>query len=116
MARIGALTILLLSTCIPQVHATEPHVQQSSAATAPQKTFDKLIAKHAGLTFSQLAAQAPKQNHREHPSFNVAEAKFYNQTVDRLQLTDVEQQMLREKGFVSVDHDQRYGFGALYFA
>jgi hypothetical protein len=83
---------------------------------AREKRFDELLAKHAGLTFEELSAQTPQRSYVEQLSFDPRKAKFYDETVKTLQLTDAEQEMLRKQGLVSVDHGQRYSFGSMYFA
>ena len=82
----------------------------------PQQRFDELLAKHPDLTYRQLLDETPKRNYIEHLSFDPAQAKFYDQAVRRLQLTEAERELLQKHGFVSVDHSQRYSFGSLYYA
>jgi hypothetical protein len=113
MARIA---ILILLVCIIGGSAKGLKAEPLARASAQQQQFDKLVAKQPDLTFSELVDQAPKRNYIERLSFNPAEAKFYTEIVQRLQLTGPEQQILRNRGFVSVDHDQQYSFGSLYFA
>jgi hypothetical protein len=90
--------------------------QTSERASTEEQQFDRLVARYPDLTYRQLIDEMPKRNYLTRLSFDVSEAKFYDETVERLKLADVEQQMLRDQGFVSVDHDQRYSFGSLYYA
>lgn len=81
-----------------------------------EQRFDDLIKKYPDLTFQQLSTETPKRDYVEKLSFDPSTAKFYDETVEQLQLTEREQEMLRSQGLVSVDHDQRYSFGSLYHA
>lgn len=81
-----------------------------------ERLFDILLAKHPNLTFRQLSNEAPKPPYLEKLSFDPATAKFYDETVKRLQLTDAEQEMLQRQGLVSLDYDQHYSFGSIYEA
>jgi hypothetical protein len=114
------LTILFLLFSLPALFAG---CATKSAAEPPlprvsidEQRFDKILAKYPDWTFQQLAAATPKRDFLKQLSFDPAQAKFYEETIERLKLTDAEKQMLTRQGFVSVDHDQRYSFGSLYFA
>jgi hypothetical protein len=117
MARWIVWGLLLLSVC-----AASGCAETSTAATAPpapsprEQRFDHLVKKHARLTHADLVDRTPQRPFLERLSFDPADAKFYDQTVASLKLTDAEQDMLRSQGFVSVDHQQRYSFGSLYYA
>jgi hypothetical protein len=117
MARWIVWGLLLLSVC-----AASGCAETSTAATAPpapsprEQRFDHLVKKHARLTHADLVDRTPQRPFLERLSFDPADAKFYDQTVASLKLTDAEQDMSRSQGFVSVDHQQRYSFGSLYYA
>lgn len=95
--------------------------QFSEAASSPpppgrEERFDELLQRHAGLTADELLAAAPAREYLPKLSFDPADASFYDMVVERLVLTEDEQRRLRDVGFVSVDHGQRYSFGSMYFA
>jgi hypothetical protein len=108
-----AVLLLLLglsSGCVEPSRA-----ESAPAAPSREKHFDELVARYADLTYDQLAAESPPREYLEKLSFDPAQAKFYDEAVRRLQLTDAERELLNKQGFVSVDHDQHYSFGSLYF-
>jgi hypothetical protein len=116
MARIAGFLLVLAG-----VAATEGCAENSKAEAPPRvliqdQQFDEILKKYQDLTFRQLTDETPKRDYLERPSFDPAETTFYDQVVKRLQLTDGERDILRTNGFVSVDHDQAYSFGALYYA
>jgi len=78
--------------------------------------FERLLAESADLTYDELIAQFPQREYLDRLSFDPAEIPFYEEAVKQLKLTDAEQQLLRQQGFVSVDHQQQYSFGSLYYA
>jgi hypothetical protein len=116
MARPAILILFSLSVCIFSGRAGGLKAEPMQHDSAQQQRFDGLVAKHTDLTLQELSSQTSKRDYIERLSFDPADAKFYAETAERLQLTDLEQQMLRNHGFVSVDHDQQYSFGSLYFA
>ncbi len=83
---------------------------------APEHDFDAILRKHPDLTFQQLMEQAPKREYLKRLTFDPATVQFYEKAVKELQLNESEQEKLRRLGFVSVDHDQRYSFGSMYYA
>lgn len=116
MRRIAVLVLLVVCVC-----AFSGCLEASKAETVPsvapqEQRFDDLVAKYPDLTFQQYVEQTPRRDYLKQLSFDPATVKFYDETVEQLQLTDVEQKMLQRNGFVSVDHDQRYSFGSLYYA
>jgi hypothetical protein len=116
MARIACF-ILLLTSLGTSVGCSEALQAESIPRTSGrEQRFEQLLAKYPNLTFAQLTAQTPQPDYLKKLSFDPATVKFYDEVVQRLQLTEREQQMLREQGVVSVDHDQRYTFGSMYFA
>lgn len=88
-----------------------PNVDARSTAV-----FDRYLAAEPQLSYAELAAKFPEPPYRSELSFDPREIEFYAETVERLKLTEAEQQMLRQQGFVSVDHQQRYSFGSAYFS
>lgn len=116
MLHIVVLLIVVSGTCgivgCAETSRAEPILRVSSE----QQRFDALVARYGDLTYQQLADQAPKREYLKQLSFDPADAKFYEEVTERLQLTDAEREILRKNGFVSVDHDQRYSFGSLYYA
>jgi hypothetical protein len=116
MARLAAFLLVLAG-----VVAAEGCAENSKAESPPRPSYqdqqyDELLKKHPDLTFRELLDHTQKRDYLERPSFDPAEVKFYDQVVKRLQLTDSERDILRTNGFVSVDHDQAYSFGGLYYA
>jgi hypothetical protein len=116
MTRMAGLTLLLLGVGIASGCADGVKAEAVPRGSVQEERFDHILAKYQDLTFQQLAGAVPKRDFIERLSFEPAEVEFYDEAVNELQLTDVEQAMLQENGFVSVDHDQRYSFGSLYFA
>jgi hypothetical protein len=116
MTRIAVLMLILPGIGVASGCAERSKAESTPRVSIPQQRFDDLLAKHPDLTFRQLSDETPKRDYVEHLSFDPAKIKFFDETVKRLQLTDVEQELLRKQGFVSVDHDQRYSFGSLYYA
>lgn len=112
----AALALIIL--CGVAASGCSQATQAESVPSAPnrEQRFDELLAKNAELTFEQLSTQTPRRSYMEQLSFDPREAKFYEETVKTLQLTDSEQEMLGKQGLVSVDHGQRYSFGSMYFA
>jgi len=116
MARIAVLMLLLIGVVFSSGCAEGLKAESIPRGSIQEQRFDDLLARYADLTFQQLADQTPQRDYVERLSFDPTTVKFYDETVKRLQLTDVEQEMLRGRGFVSVDHGQQYSFGSLYFA
>jgi hypothetical protein len=118
MMRVLAASLLLLASISLTGCATKSQAQVEPAPriVVDEKRFDSLLAKHPDWTFQQLSDATPKRKYLKQLSFDPAKAKFYDETVSRLKLTDAEQQMLQRQGFVSVDHDRSYSFGSLYLA
>ena len=116
MARNLILALLLIGAATSSGCAERSSAESTPRVSVHERQFEDLVAKYPDLTYRQLADETPKRDYLEHLSFDPTKAKFYDETVKRLQLTDAEQVLLRTKGFVSVDHDQRYSFGSLYFA
>ena len=114
--RLAGPALLLLSLALASGCAERSSAEPPPAVSTRDEQFDDLVAKYADLTFDQLAAESPQRDYLEKLSFDPTQAKFYDETVKRLQLTDAEQELLKTQGFVSVDHDQGYSFGSLYFA
>ncbi len=112
----AALALIIL--CGVAASGCSQATQAESVPSPPdrEQRFDELLAKNAELTFEQLSMQTPQRSYKEQLSFDPREAKFYEETVKTLQLSDSEQEMLRKQGLVSVDHGQRYSFGSMYFA
>ena len=93
----------------------------SEAASSPpapkrEERFEELLKRHANLSADALVASAAPREYLSKLSFDPAEAAFYDTVVERLVLTESEQRRLRETGFASIDHGQRYSFGSMYFA
>ena len=93
----------------------------SEAASSPpppgrDERFDDLLAEHAELTADQLLAATPVREFRQQLSFDPVEAPFFEEAVERLKLNEAEATRLRETGFASIDHGQRYSFGSMYYA
>ena len=116
MARIVAAILLLASLCISSGCGQGVRAESVPRVEPSEQRFDDLIKKYPDLTFQQLSAETPQRDYLQKLSFDPSTAKFYDETVERLQLTEREQEMLRGQGLVSVDHDQRYSFGSLYHA
>jgi hypothetical protein len=116
MAQIAILILLVVSICISSGCAEGVKAEAVPRVSIPEQRFDELLAKYPDLTFQQLAAETPRPEYVGRLSFDPATVKFYDEAVKELQLTDREQEILRRQGFVSVDHDQRYSFGSLYYA
>lgn len=87
-----------------------------SRTSVEEQWFDALVAKYRDWRFEQLSGSVPQRDYLKTLTFDPSQARFYDEAVARLKLTDVEQQLLQRQGFVSVDHDQRYSFGTLYYA
>ena len=116
MARIAGFLLVLASVVAAEGCAENSKAESPPRVSIHEQQYDALLNKYPDFTFRQLADQTPKRDYLERPSFDPAEVKFYDQVVKRLQLTDSEKDILRTNGFVSVDHDQAYSFGALYYA
>lgn len=116
MTRILTLLLVLYGSAIFSGCANRLEAEPVPRVSSDEKRFDRLVAKYPDWTFQQLSDATPKRDYLKQLSFDPAKAKFYDETVSCLKLTDAEQQMLQRQGFVSVDHDQRYSFASLYFA
>jgi hypothetical protein len=116
IVRFVALTFLLSGLGFFIGCAEGLRAESVPRAAVPQQRFDELLLKYPDLTFQQLLAQTPERGYLDQLSFDPGTVKYYEEAVERLQLTDREQEMLRRQGMVSVDHDQRYSFGSLYYA
>lgn len=88
----------------------------SVSPPARERLFDELLTEYADLTYDELVSQTPERDCLDQLSFKPEELEFYNEAVKELQLTESEQELLKKNGFVSVDHQQRYSFGSLYYA
>lgn len=96
-------------------------VPSSEAAPSPPsptriERFEELLTKHADLTAEELLASVPPRDYLQKLSFDPAETAYFDTVAERLLLTEGEREQLRETGFVSIDHGQRYSFGSMYFA
>jgi hypothetical protein len=116
MLRSTGLLLLLAASVASSGCAPTASAEGLNPAADPEREFDDLLARQADLTYRQLFDATPARDYLEKLSFDPTEAKFYDETVERLQLTSAEIELLDKNGFVSVDHDQRYSFGALYHA
>jgi hypothetical protein len=105
------LSVLALPGCTRKVQA---NVQPRN--TFHQQLFDQLLAQYPNLTYHQLSDLTPQRTYLEQLSFDPAQAKFYDQAIKGLQLTESEQEMLRHQGLVSVDHGRLSSFGSAYLA
>jgi hypothetical protein len=103
---------MILNGCSPAVSA-EAYLPPPRN---PADDFAELLARQRDLTYRQLFEATPQRQSLDKISFDPATAKFYDEAVERLKLTSEERDKLAKNGFVSVDHDQRYSFGALYHA
>lgn len=116
MVRIVCL-ILIVSVACPLCGCVESiNAEPTAQVSVEERRFDDLIRNYPDMTYRQLADEAPNREYVNKLSFDPAEAKYYDETVQRLQLNDSERELLRKNGFVSIDHGQRYSFGSLYFA
>jgi hypothetical protein len=106
------LGVLALPGCTRRIEASSSQPRD----TFHQQLFDELLAKYPNLTYRQLSDLTPQRAYLEQLSFDPAQAKFYHETVLRMELTDAEQEMLRRQGLVSVDHNQHCSFGSAYLA
>ncbi len=116
MTRIVALVFFAVSVCIYSGCEEGSKAEPIARVSNQQQRFDELLAKYPNLTYQQLTERSPQRGYLAHLAFDPAKVKFYDETVERLQLTGTEQKMLRTQGFVSVDHDQPYSFGSVYYA
>lgn len=116
MMRLAGLVVLLVGVCAMSGCTEAATADAPRQVADPERQFNDLLARQADLTYRQLFESTPRREYVEKLSFDPADVKFYNETVERLQLTEDERDKLRRLGFVSVDHDQRYSFGALYHA
>ena len=111
-SRVLALWVLILAGSFP----LQAQVQKASPKTIQRQLFDHLLAQHQDLTYDDLVKKLAPLKDRDSLDFNPAQAKFYQQAVERLQFTDRERAIFAKNGFVSIDHDQRYSFGSAYYA
>jgi hypothetical protein len=116
MKRVVTLFMLLVGVCASGGCSEGAKAEPVPRIAGLEQEFDDILKKYPDLTFEQLAADVPKREYLERLSFDPATIPFYDKAVKELKLTDGEQEILRRRGFVSVDHDQRYSFGSLYFA
>lgn len=116
MLRIAGLLLVLVAGAASSGCGSAVRAEATPRANDPEREFADLLARQADLTYRQLFDATPPREHLEQLSFNPAEAKFYDEAVERLKLTREERELIDKNGFVSVDHDQRYSFGALYHA
>jgi hypothetical protein len=116
MATRALPALLLILSCVASGCAERSKAEPAPPAPSREQQFDELVARYSDLTFRQLSDDAPKRAYVKQLSFDPAEAQYYDETVERLQLTDAEQELLGTHGFVSVDQGQQYSFGSLYFA
>lgn len=108
--------LLLFSLGIPCGRAARTDADSTPGNSAAEDRFDTLVANYRNLTFQELSEQTPSREYVAGLSFDPTTAQFYDDVVEKLQLTDAERQILNSRGLVSVDHGQRYSFGSLYFA
>jgi hypothetical protein len=108
--------VLMASACMSSGCAERLVAESIPQTSSREQQFEKFVAKYPNLTFEQLSAQTPRRDYLTKLSFDPTSVKFYDEVVERLQLTEHEQDTLRKQGLVSIDHDQRYTFGSLYFA
>ncbi len=114
--RANTWLLVLLGSLLPTGCSSGTSAEYVSPRPEQEVRLDHLIAESADLTVDQLAVQFPQREYLDALTFDPAKIPFYEEAVEQLQLTDAEQQLLRSQGFVSVDHQQRYSFGSLYFA
>lgn len=86
-----------------------------SGATHEKAIVDKYLAAHPNLTADQVLATLPKRPYVEKLSFDPSTAAYYKEVTDALQLTDQERDLLRQHGFVSVDHRRHVSMASMYF-
>jgi hypothetical protein len=108
--------LLLLGLAIYCGRSTYSEAGSVPKQAAEENRFEALVANYQNLTFSDLAKQTPSRAYTEGLSFDPSKAQFYEDVVEKLQLTDAERQILNNRGLVSVDHGQQYSFGSMYFA
>ena len=116
MSRVIGLTLLSIGLVAASGCGGRVTAEPGAAGRSAGARFDEILARHADLTYEQLFAATPQAETLERLPFDPSLVKFYDETVERLQLTDEERELLQSNGFVSVDHDQRYSFGSLYYA
>lgn len=116
MVRIVYLILIVLVAC-PLCGCVESiNAEPTAQVSVEERRFDDLIRDYPDVTYRQLAEQIPRREYVDRLTFDPAKAKYFDETAKRLQLTDIEREMLQKSGFVSIDHGQRYSFGSLYFA
>ena len=116
MNRLALLLLVVIGVSTSGGCTEGVHAESRPDDSAPQQDFDEIVKKYPDLTFQQLMERTPKREYLERLSFDPATVQFYDQAVKELQLNKHEQEILRRRGFVSVDHDQRYSFGSMYYA
>lgn len=80
-----------------------------------KQVFDALLDTYENLTYDELASGLTKPDYLDKIGFDPTTAKFYPEMAERLKLNDAEKAIFKKHGFVSIDHDQRYGFGSAYY-
>jgi hypothetical protein len=116
MVRITLAFLLVVGLGISSGCGGRVEAEPAPRVNSAEDRFDDIIKRYPDLTIQQLQAETPNRDYLDKLSFDPAAAKFYQEAVDYLQLTDRETEILRDRGFVSVEHGQRYSFGTLYHA
>lgn len=114
--RPAALVLGLFAIAVGCSSLISEAASPGSPPTKRQESFDELLQRYDGLTAEKLLASAAPRQYLPKLSFDPLDAAFYGTVVQRLGMTESEQRRLRETGFVSIDHGQRYSFGSMYFS
>jgi hypothetical protein len=79
--------------------------------------FEEHLKKYGDLTYPALEKELNLKGASDAPlTFDPTTLKHYDVVAKELKLTAAERDIFKRRGFVSVDHRQRYSMGAAYFA
>jgi hypothetical protein len=105
----------------PDVAPTKPappaREAEGARAAAVSRAYAAELARRPELAFTELKSEiALRRAHDKPLSFDPTTARHYGIVSSQLAFTGEESAIFRQRGFVSVDHAQRYSMASLYYA
>ncbi|XXX81541.1 DUF3160 domain-containing protein [Sorangium sp. So ce134] len=81
------------------------------------RRFEGYLKKYQDLTYGELEKELGVKAASDAPlSFDPTTLKHFDVVARELQMTSAEREVFKRRGFVNVDHMQRYSMGSTYFA
>jgi len=110
--------LVVLVACVRAFLLTAEDERAPTLGTGLPKdaVMQQLLSQYQGMTVQELFdARYQEREYADELSFDPTTSKYFDRIRDKLKLTDEELEIYRRRGFVSVDHVQRYSFGSAYY-